>query len=393
MWVQMPASWINFRIYNRFLVGAALALVLTGAVSCSTVWDEVSGFIEDDESIVHVLTNSGDNDDFPKLSEVPNTPRPASTPEDLERLGEGLIADRGNARHTNETLRSRYADQIDEYDERLVERQVAAAASSLDQVTSPAQLRAQESSNFVDQDQFERSLLDEGRDSGIEPVSNQPTTLRETRVAVERQSISKFGVMEISKFRELFNARFEASGRSPYQNSLIQPQTTQITSNEPVTTVTTDRTVSRDSTDIVRAQIELAESEPPIASFDSASDLTFISFQAATIQFGVGSSSLNLADRTALKSVAKLHEQFGGVVRVIGHSSKRTRDMEASSRQMVNFQLSLDRATAVSVELARIGVPVQAVIVMARSDNEPLTHEYMPRGEAENRRADIYIEY
>ena len=445
----MPSNRIKFRIHNRFLAGAALALVLTGAASCSTVWDDVSGFIEDDETNDRVLTNSGDNEDFPKLSEVPNTPRPASSPEDLERLAEGLVADRDDARYTNETLRSRYADQIDENDERQVERQVAAAAGTPEPAARPAQLSAQESADFADQNQAERSLSDERRDSGIEPaseavirqsraanqqdermatrdkasdssyattdnqgatdnqyierkrsvvaqsqpVSSEPTTLRETRVAAVRQPTAKFGVMKISKFRDLFNARFDSSGRSPLQNSQIQSQTTQVTGNAPATAAITDHTVSLASTDMVRAQMKLTAPEPPIAGSDSDSGLAAISFQAATIPFEIGSSSLSSADRSALKSVVKLHKKFGGVVRVIGHSSRRTRDMDASRHQMVNFQLSLDRATAVSVELARLGVPSQAVMVMSRSDNEPLTYEYMPRGEAQNRRADVYIEY
>ena len=426
----MPSNRIKFRIHNRFLAGAALALVLTGAASCSTVWDDVSGFIEDDEANDRVLTNSGDNEDFPKLSEVPNTPRPASSPEDLERLAEGLVADRDDARYTNETLRSRYADQIDENDERQVERRVAAAAGTPEPAPSPAQLSAQESADFADQNQAERSLSDERRDSGIEPASeavirqsraanqqdermamrdkasdssyattdNQGTTdnqyvERKRSVVAQSQPTAKFGVMKISKFRDLFNARFDSSGRSPLQNSQIQSQTTQVTGNAPATAAITDRTVSLVSTDMVRAQMELTAPEPPIAGSDSDSGLAAILFQAATIPFEIGSSSLSSADRSALKSVVKLHKKFGGVVRVIGHSSRRTRDMDASRHQMVNFQLSLDRATAVSVELARLGVPSQAVMVMSRSDNEPLTYEYMPRGEAENRRADVYIEY
>ena len=80
-------------------------------------------------------------------------------------------------------------------------------------------------------------------------------------------------------------------------------------------------------------------------------------------------------------------------MRVIGHASQRTRDMDSAEHRWVNFQLSLDRATAVSMELTRLGVPAEAMMVIARADNEPLTYEYMPEGEAENRRADVYIEY
>ncbi|HIM45844.1 MAG TPA: hypothetical protein EYM34_06240, partial [Alphaproteobacteria bacterium] len=93
---------------------------MAGTVSCSTVWDDVGGFFEDDEANDRALSQSGEDQDFPKLSDVPDTPRTASSPEDLDRLSEGLVADRDEARYTNETLRSRYADDALGGEERLV---------------------------------------------------------------------------------------------------------------------------------------------------------------------------------------------------------------------------------------------------------------------------------
>ncbi len=450
---------IKYRLSSRFLAGAALALVLTGAASCSSVWDDVSSFIEDDEANDQALENSGDNQDFPKLSEVPDTIRPASSPEDLDQLAEGLVADRDEARYTNETLRSRYADDSDEGAERMV----ADAASAPEPAPRPVTESSQEPAELAEQRRVEGSatatartsgdLADERRVSGIEPASDavlqerrttdlqQRTIVREgierddgeagsysssgssalaesrqveggqsvrqtagsassetiplseSRVASATQtasaSVSSYGVMPISDFRELFNARFDSSGKSPYQNGQMQQQAAQIAGDS----LATDRALSPGSENMVRAQMELAVPEPSPAFTAQDSGLAAISFQAASIPFAVGSAALNSSDRTALKKIVKLHEEFGGMVRVIGHSSRRTRDMESDSHQWVNFQLSLDRATAVSVELTRLGVPADAVLVMARSDNEPLTHEYMPRGEAENRRADVYIEY
>ena len=452
MWVLMLRRRIKYRLSSRFLAGAALALVLTGAASCSSVWDDVSSFIEDDEANDRAMTNSGDSEDFPKLSEVPDTIRPASSPEDLDQLAEGLVADRDEARYTSETLRSRYADENDEGAERMV----ADAASAPEPAPRPVAESSQEPAELAEQRRVEGSatttartsgdLADERRISGIEPASEgglqerrttdlqQRTIVREgierdgeagsysssgggaladsrrveggqtavaassktiplseSRVASVNQtaSASAYGVMPISDFRELFNARFDSSGRSPYQNGQMQQQAAEVAGDS----LATDRALSPGSENMVRAQMELTPPEPSPAFTAEDSGLAAISFQAASIPFSVGSAALNSSDRTALKAVVKLHEEFGGVVRVIGHSSRRTRDMESDSHQWVNFQLSLDRATAVSVELARLGVPAEAVLVMARSDNEPLTHEYMPQGEAENRRADVYIEY
>ncbi len=389
----MPSSRIKFRISSRFLAGAVLVLVLTGAASCSSVWDDVTSFIEDDEANDRALTNSNDGEDFPKLSDVPDTIRPASSPEDLDQLAEGLVADRSEARYTDETLRSRYADAAEE----KFERQVA-AASSAPEFADLAEQRIQSSgiepaSDAVlgDRqalDREERAIARES-DSYSASASREITQLRETRVAFFDPSADAYGVMPISQFRDLFNARFDSSGRSPYQNAEVRQQAAQVAGDR----LATDRILASDTENLVRAEMELATPEPPLSYVAEDSGLAAISFQATSIPFAVGSAALNSSDRAQLKKVAELHEQFGGVVRVIGHASRRTRDMEFDAHKWVNFQLSLDRATAVSVELTRLGVPAQSMLVMARSDNEPLTYEYMPKGEAENRRADIYIEY
>jgi flagellar motor protein MotB len=53
----------------------------------------------------------------------------------------------------------------------------------------------------------------------------------------------------------------------------------------------------------------------------------------------------------------------------------------------------MDRANAVARALVRMGVPASEVSVAARADNEPVYYEFMPAGEAGNRRAEIYLDY
>ena len=118
-----------------------------------------------------------------------------------------------------------------------------------------------------------------------------------------------------------------------------------------------------------------------------------MSFQVASIPFAVGSASIGGSGRAILKKVVKFYEQFGGIVRVIGHASQRTREMDPDSHQWVNFNISMDRAENTAISLARLGIPADSIIIMARSDREQLSREHMPSSESENRRADIYIEY
>lgn len=111
----------------------------------------------------------------------------------------------------------------------------------------------------------------------------------------------------------------------------------------------------------------------------------------ATIQFSNGSSRLTARDRRILGDVSALHRQGGGRVTVVGHSSQRTRDMDHDRHSRVNQKLSEDRAAAVSRELIRLGVDAGSIQVSAVSDSRPLYYEYMPAGEAGNRRTEIYI--
>lgn len=402
----MPSSRIKLRISARYLAPAMLVLVLAGAGACSSLWDDVGGFFEDDEANDRDLTQSGESEDFPKLSDVPDTPRPASSPEELNQLGDGLVADRDEARYTNETLRSRYADDALGDGERLV----AAAETAPREAPDPAE--------FTDQSRVSASQTTiTSSSSGIEPASEsvlgderraaQPqeyltSTPREdttyssaelaespvrqaeyseTRVA-SMQPSPQSGVMPISQFRALFDERFDSSGSSTYRQRGAQQVAAQVSQVSP------DPAISPSSADTVSAQTP----EPFITPVDGGGQAA-VSFQAASIPFSIGSTALSSSDRTALKQVAKWHNKFGGIVRVVGHASQRTRDMDSAEHRWVNFQVSLDRATAVSMELTRLGVPAEAMMVMARADNEPLTYEYMPEGEAENRRADVYIEY
>jgi len=111
----------------------------------------------------------------------------------------------------------------------------------------------------------------------------------------------------------------------------------------------------------------------------------------ATILFGNGSDNLDRLDRKILGEVVLLHKQRGGMVRVVGYSSSRTRNMDPVRHAMVNYKLSADRANMVAAALVRGGIPADMLLVDSRSDTMPLYSESMPSGEAGNRRAEVYF--
>ena len=115
--------------------------------------------------------------------------------------------------------------------------------------------------------------------------------------------------------------------------------------------------------------------------------------KVATILFENGSASLNARDVGILREVRAIHENRGGIIRIVGHASSRTRDMDPVTHKMVNFKVSVDRADTVAKALVKLGTPSDRVVVNAVSDAAPLYYEVMPSGEAGNRRTEIFISY
>ncbi len=113
--------------------------------------------------------------------------------------------------------------------------------------------------------------------------------------------------------------------------------------------------------------------------------------KVATILFENGSSKLKSLDRRILSSVSHLQRDSGGTIRIVGHASSRTRNLDPVRHKMANFQISMARADKVFGELIRLGVSGDRIIITAVSDAEPLYHEFMPSGEAGNRRTEVYL--
>lgn len=113
--------------------------------------------------------------------------------------------------------------------------------------------------------------------------------------------------------------------------------------------------------------------------------------QVATIYFKDGSKKLQSNDQLILREVALAQQQSGSTVRVEGHASGRVRTFDSSRRQMINYQVSLDRAQAVANLLLSLGVPVAKLQVEGKGDTAPIYAEYSNTGEAANRRVEVYF--
>jgi outer membrane protein OmpA-like peptidoglycan-associated protein len=108
------------------------------------------------------------------------------------------------------------------------------------------------------------------------------------------------------------------------------------------------------------------------------------------IYFDHASSTLDREARSVLRNVAQI-AQSGGTIKIIGHASMRTRTADLTEHKLVNFDVSVARAGRVASELIRLGVSPDSVQIAAASDELPVFYEFMPTGEAGNRRTEIYL--
>ena len=118
-----------------------------------------------------------------------------------------------------------------------------------------------------------------------------------------------------------------------------------------------------------------------------------IQFRIATINFNSGSSQLTFKDIKKIKKVMKLANEKNAKVRIVGHASTRTKDMDLIKHKLANFTISDKRSHAVAKVFIDNKFPVGDLITEAVSDSKPLFHESMPAGTHGNQRTEIYIIY
>lgn len=109
------------------------------------------------------------------------------------------------------------------------------------------------------------------------------------------------------------------------------------------------------------------------------------------VYFNNGSARLSSDDRKVVKQVADMQRYYGGVIRVVGHASMRTGNMDPFAQGQVNYEVSADRANSIARAFTQIGVPAGLVQVAAAGAANPVSTETMPAGEANNRRVEIFL--
>jgi hypothetical protein len=112
----------------------------------------------------------------------------------------------------------------------------------------------------------------------------------------------------------------------------------------------------------------------------------------AVIFFRAGSSGLSSRDYSVLHDVVLLQQQQGGAIASSAMPRERTETTDYATHQAINEGLSLKRASAVGGALLQMGAPGSAVAISGVGGQGPIFYEFMPTGEAGNRRVEIFLD-
>ncbi|MFN7056866.1 OmpA family protein [Hyphomonas sp.] len=106
--------------------------------------------------------------------------------------------------------------------------------------------------------------------------------------------------------------------------------------------------------------------------------------EAARIEFGTGSTMIQVASGPVLDLAARAAADCPGMLRVTGHT-------DSTGSASLNEALSLDRAKAVRAALIHRGVPAGRLVAEGRGAAEPVADNTTAEGRARNRRIELRI--
>lgn len=371
------------------------AVVLAGglAAGCSEAWDTISRPLDplspaDPETIEAPQEGAGE---YPSLSSVPEQPpRRPSGRDERQQIQQSLTSDRANARYTGQ-------DQTGEGSDAR-ERSTGGTRAQPDGSGTAAGSGAPERPEIAEQ----MPADDAGEQRGADDGSDAATQRQARQTGQEGPDGSPGG---------------DTAGSSTGGDTAPDvPQLQQSEQGEPIEVPaqpsfdgagTFDRSGATGSGRTGRAQQQTARSGSDGASAPGPEVGRSRTFsrqdtggqtldsggrRIAVIYFRHGSASLQGRDREVLRQVIELSKRQDRDLRVVGHASSRTAGMDPVDHRMANFDTSLKRAQAVVDALVSLGVPRDDIQLEARGDNEPVYHEFMPTGEAGNRRAEIFLQ-
>lgn len=111
-----------------------------------------------------------------------------------------------------------------------------------------------------------------------------------------------------------------------------------------------------------------------------------------SIPFASGSSQLSSGDQRTIAQVARAAKGGFSRIRVVGHASSTASSQSESQRLLANWEVSQARATSVADELVRQGVDAARIVIEAVGDSQASYAGGYGDAEAAARRVDLFLE-
>lgn len=339
---------------KKLLACLGVGLMLQGCDTTSDLMEaaDPTDWFSEDEATQTTETEKpvpNEDEDYPNVGAVPERPEEPEIKREYDKLKSTLVADKENARYTDRVLRS--AEEV----ENPLETDGAPVKPMPKTLSEPPVAEAVKSAPKT----YEKPAPTPEKAEPVQPAPKQ--------VAAKPAPAAEPMVPEVAPVRaEQPPQNAKPLAKAP-ENDLSQSRQAQATV----------------------AQVADPVTKPQDQGEPDKADAKHI----ANIYFADGVSSLNKHDRQIVEKVAALFRDGGKSVRVIGHSSAASGAKDAVKAGLVNYKVSLDRASAVATALVQSGVPKAAIQVDARGASQPLYEENTREAQAYNRRAEVFILY
>ena len=401
--MRMGKSWSswcgNERRARRLARRLVVLAVLLGLGACNPVetvrdWTGASQNDPDPDTTPNTRNlAAGEASDYPNLATVPPPPVRAMTAAERDKLTQSLIADRANARHTDEQLRAGSpavsaapppppsslptAREPGGAPGAPPSPSMAAAAASF---AAPALSAAPP-----------RSILPSPGPSPGGAGGEQAAALPSSTAANARRA----GGKALAAPGEGLRKQGEPPESGPQESSLEMPQARATPQPEqiqpappPPQLPPTPRVASTLPSGLAPGGV-LAPTPPPEASGSAGfqpppqppelppllpsrsaaagsaksgpKPAAPIGTPVAEIKFGADSTNLSEKDRQTLETVVPLYQQNPGKVRIVGYAGAGSGAVE----QLNSYRSALDRAQAVAAALTQAGIPSDKIQVEA----------------------------
>jgi outer membrane protein OmpA-like peptidoglycan-associated protein len=335
---------------------AMLAAVL-GLVACNPVetWRDWSGASKNDPDPETARNTqnlaAGEAADYPNLASVPPPPNRALTAAEREKLTQSLIADRTNAKYSDERLRAGFPA-------------VSAPAPPpppppVPEAVNPAPAKPGESVAAPPAPAPAPALA-----SGEAPAALAPPAEQGLRKSGEPPEPGPMeSSLEMPKVRSTPNPeQVQAAPPPPY------PVPAPTAANAPPSP---PRLQSPPAPAPLPTALDSAAYQPPPPPVLAPLASSGRSIQkppapatgapVAEIRFAADSTNLNDDDRQTIGKIVPLYQQNPGKIRVVGYANAGS----GAAEQLNSFRAALDRAQAVAAALTQAGIPSDRIAVEA----------------------------